>query len=232
MARNTEVAAKGGAASSRGRAAGPAPLPAHGSHRSQEIRAMPLAAIYTRVSSDKQTTENQLPELRQLAAARGYEVALWEETESAMKKRPVLDRLLAEVRAGRVRAICIWSLDRLGRGFACFDLFRELTRLGVRVLSVREPWSDVDGPARDLLVAVMAWVSGFERERLIERTRAGIERARRQGKRLGRPPASPVLLYAARDLVARGVPVAEAARRKGVSRSSLRRFLGSAASLA
>jgi DNA invertase Pin-like site-specific DNA recombinase len=186
---------------------------------------MPHAAIYTRVSTDKQTTENQLPELRQLAAARGFEAVVWEETESAMKKRPVLDRLLAEVRAGRVHAICVWSLDRLGRGFACFDLFRELTRLGVRVLSVREPWTDVDGPARELLVAVMAWVSGFERERLIERTKAGLERARRSGKRLGRPPVSSILLGAAADLVARGSPVSEAARRKGVTRSTLRRFI-------
>lgn len=54
------------------------------------------------------------------------------------KARPVLDAMLADVRAGRVEAVAIWSLDRLGRGFACFDLFRELSRLGVRILSVRE----------------------------------------------------------------------------------------------
>lgn len=155
---------------------------------------MQAAPIYTRVSTDKQTIENQLPELRQLAAERGFEPLVYEEVESAVKKRPVLDRLLADVRAGRVQAICVWSLDRLGRGFACFDLFRELTRLGVPVLSVREPWKDVEGPARDLLVAVMSWVSGFERQRLIERTRAGLERARREGKprassRIPRPPS-------------------------------------------
>jgi DNA invertase Pin-like site-specific DNA recombinase len=59
----------------------------------------------------------------------------------------------------------------------------------------------------------------------LTRTKAGLDRARREGKRLGRPPASAVLLHAARDLVVDGVPVAEAARRKGLSRSSLRRFL-------
>ena len=60
---------------------------------------------------------------------------------------------------------------------------------------------------------------------LIERTKAGLERARRQGKRIGRPPASPILLHAAKDMVAEGVSVAEAARRKGVARSTLQRFL-------
>ncbi|BDG08216.1 recombinase family protein [Anaeromyxobacter paludicola] len=104
----------------------------------------------------------------------------------------------------------------------------ELDRLGVPVLSVREGWLDTSGPARPLLVAIFGWVAEQERTRLIERTKAGLERARRQGKRLGRPPASQVLLHAARDLVLAGVPVAEAARRKGVSRATLQRFLHAA----
>jgi putative DNA-invertase from lambdoid prophage Rac len=108
----------------------------------------------------------------------------------------------------------------------------ELDRLGVPVLSVREGWLDTSGPVRPLLVAIFGWVAEQERTRLIERTRAGLARARAQGKRLGRPPASPVLLHAARDLVLAGVPVAEAARRKGLARSSLRRFMSGAAPLA
>jgi DNA invertase Pin-like site-specific DNA recombinase len=101
----------------------------------------------------------------------------------------------------------------------------ELDRLGLPVLSVREGWLDTSGPVRPLLVAIFEWMAEQERARLIDRTKAGLERARREGKRLGRPPASPVLLHAERDLVLAGVPVAEAARRKGLSRSSLRRFL-------
>jgi DNA invertase Pin-like site-specific DNA recombinase len=82
---------------------------------------------------------------------------------------------------------------------------------------------------RPLLVAIFGWVAEQERTRLIERTKAGIERARREGKRIGRPRASPILLHAARDLVIAGVPVAEAARQKGVSRSTLQRFLATRA---
>jgi putative DNA-invertase from lambdoid prophage Rac len=117
-------------------------------------------------------------------------------------------------------------LDRLHRSMTgAISTVLELDRLGVPVLSVREGWLDTSGPVRPLLVAIFGWVAEQERTRLIERTKAGLERARREGKRLGRPPASRVLLYAARDLVATGVPIAEAARLKGLSRSSLRRFL-------
>jgi putative DNA-invertase from lambdoid prophage Rac len=62
----------------------------------------------------------------------------------------------------------------------------ELDRLGVLVVSVREPWLDTGGPVRDLLVAIFSWVAEQERLRLVERTRAGLARARREGTRLGR----------------------------------------------
>ena len=108
----------------------------------------------------------------------------------------------------------------------------ECDRLGVPVISVREGWLDTSGPVRPLLVAIFGWVAEQERSRLIERTMAGLARARAQGKRLGRPPASRILLHAARDLVVAGTSVAEAAKRNGLSRSSLRRFLKDQTTLA
>jgi len=184
------------------------------------------AALYLRVSTADQTNANQLAELEQLARARGLTPTVYEETESAAKARPVLDRVLADARSGRVSAVCVWALDRLHRSMhGAINTVLELDRLGVRVISLREPWLDTSGPVRQLLVAIFGWMAEQERSRLIERTRAGLERARSQGKRLGRPPVSPVLLRAAADLVAAGVPVAEAAREKGVHRNSLRRFL-------
>ncbi len=80
------------------------------------------------------------------------------------------------------------------------------------------------GPVLLALNDLQAGCSESERARLIEGT--GLERARRAGKRLGRPRASQVMLHAARDLVEAGVPVAEAARRKGVARATLQRFIG------
>jgi putative DNA-invertase from lambdoid prophage Rac len=81
------------------------------------------------------------------------------------------------------------------------------------------------GPVRPLLVAIFGWVAEQERTRLIERVHAGLERARRQGKALGRPRTSVVLLRAAAELVEAGTPVAAAARAKGISRASLYRYL-------
>ncbi len=187
---------------------------------------MSAAALYVRVSTDKQTVENQIAELRQLAAARGFETVIYEEVESAAKARPVMERMIADARAGRVRAILVWALDRLHRSMiGSIQTVLECDRIGVPVISVREPWLDTSGPVRPLLVAIFGWVAEQERARLIERTKAGIERARRGGKRIGRPPASPVLLSAAADLVEAGASVSEAARRKGVKRTTLRRFL-------
>jgi putative DNA-invertase from lambdoid prophage Rac len=184
------------------------------------------AGVYLRVSTDRQTVENQRADLDRLVRARGYEPIVYEEIESAAKVRPVLDRLLADARAGRIAAVAIWALDRLHRSMVgAIQVVLELDRLNVRVVSVREPWLDTDSPVRPLLVAIFGWVAEQERTRLIERTKAGMSRARTQGKKIGRPRTSIVLLHAAADLVASGVPVAEAARRKGVSRASLRRWM-------
>jgi len=188
---------------------------------------MTPAALYIRVSTEKQTTENQVAELRQLAAARGFEPVIYEEVESAAKARPVLDRMFADARAGDVRAILVWALDRLHRSMVgSIQMVLECDRIGVPVISLREPWLDTSGPVRPLLVAIFGWVAEQERTRLIERTKAGLERARKQGKRLGRPPASPILLHAAADLVTAGATLSHAARSKGVGRATLRRFLG------
>src|SRR5713226_7026499 len=183
------------------------------------------AAVYLRVSSDRQTIENQRDEVELLARARGYEAVFYEETESATKRRPVFDGMLADARAGKVQAVVIWAVDRLHRSMqgAINDVL-ELDRLGVRVLSVRESWLDTSGPVRPLLVAIFGWVAEQERSRLIERTRAGLERARRSGKRLGRPPCSPILLRAAADQVAKGQSIRKAAEAARVPERSLRRF--------
>jgi DNA invertase Pin-like site-specific DNA recombinase len=183
-------------------------------------------AVYLRVSTDKQTVENQRAEVERMVVARGLEPLVYEETESAAKARPVLDRVLQDVRGGLVQGVAVWALDRLHRSMAgAINTVLELDRLGVPVLSVREPWLDTSGPVRPLLVAILGWVAEQERERLRERTRAGLERARRQGKALGRPRTSIVLLRAAAALAERGVSVSEAARTKGVSRRSLQRHL-------
>jgi putative DNA-invertase from lambdoid prophage Rac len=188
---------------------------------------MTVAGIYVRVSTGEQSTANQRPDLERLAAARGWSVRWYEEVGSGAKyDRPELRRVLDDARKGVVQVVAVWALDRLGRSMQdTLKLVLELDRIGVRVVSIQEGWLDTDGPVRPLLIAIFAWIAEQERERLIERTKAGLARARARGKKLGRPPTSPVLLHAATDLVRQGSSVASAARRKGISRSALRRFL-------
>lgn len=181
-------------------------------------------AVYLRISTDRQTVANQAADVRQLALARGYEPVLYEEVESAAKARPVLDGMLADVRAGRVQAVAVWALDRLHRSMTgAINTVLELDRLGVPVLSVREGWLDTTGPVRPLLVAIFGWVAEQERTRLIERTKAGLERARREGKRLGRLPAPAAKVAAALERVRQGTSIREAAKAEGLNRETVRR---------
>jgi DNA invertase Pin-like site-specific DNA recombinase len=201
-----------------------------------------VAALYLRVSTMEQDEENQVPELDRLALRRGWERVQYREQGSAAKARPVLDRLMADARAGRVGAVVVWALDRLDRSMVgAINRLLELDRLGVQVVSVQEAWLDTAGPVRPLLIAIFGWVAEQERARLIERTKAGLARVGREkrdrtgppkskdpnakGWPAGRPPASSVLLHAAAELVAGGESIRSAARSKGVAEPTLRRFL-------
>jgi putative DNA-invertase from lambdoid prophage Rac len=156
------------------------------------------AGIYMRVSTTKQDAENQRPELEQLALARRWSAEFHEETESGAKVRPILDGLCDRAVKGQVGAVVVWSLDRLGRNAA--EVIARVNRLlaaNVRVVSLREPWLEQDGPARELLLFIFAWVAQQERRRLIERTNAGLDKARAKGTRLGRPVVPLAALEAA-----------------------------------
>src|SRR5574341_780403 len=118
------------------------------------------AAVYVRVSTAEQTAANQVGELEQLARARGWEPVLFEETESAAKARPVLNQILERAGRGEFAALVIWALDRLHRTMrGTVDIVLWLDRLGVQVVSLREPWLDTGGPVRSLLVAIFGWVA-------------------------------------------------------------------------
>ena len=147
------------------------------------------AAVYLRVSSRGQDEANQEPDCVRVCEARGWTPVVYRERESGVKARPVWSEVLESARLGHVRAVVVWSLDRVGRTRVqvAHDL-AELLRWKVDVVSVRDPWLDQAGPMRELLVQFFGWVAEGERQRLIERTHAGLARARAKGKRLGRPP--------------------------------------------
>jgi putative DNA-invertase from lambdoid prophage Rac len=187
---------------------------------------MKRAALYLRVSTGEQHTENQRPELEQLALARRLDVVLVEEEQATTRRRrPALERVLVAARKRKIDAVVIWAIDRLGRSMGGnLSTILELDRLGVEVVSYREPWLDAAGPTRDLLVAIFSWVAEQERTQISERTRAGMARAKRDGKAIGRPSKS-VNATAARSLRTTKTAT-ETARALGVGRSTLYRKLG------
>ena len=148
-----------------------------------------VAVAYVRVSTEDQSVENQVPDLRQLAEARGLKLGrVFSENVSAVKHRPEYESMVTAAHSGKVGTILIWALDRLHRSMiGAMQTVLELDRLGVRVISLKEPWLDTTSPVRPLLVAVFGWVAEQERLRISERTKAGLDRARRAGKKLGRP---------------------------------------------
>jgi putative DNA-invertase from lambdoid prophage Rac len=190
------------------------------------------AAVYVRVSKSdgSQSVDNQKPDVEQLARARGLDiVAVYEEQASAVKRRPKYDQMLKDGKRGKWSVLLVWAIDRLGRSLVgnLQDLL-ELDRVGITVISVRESWLDTSSPIRPLLIAIFSWCAEQERNRLIERTKAGLERARRAGKRIGRPPRK-FDVERARELRASGMPLRKVAAELGIGAATLSRALSRAA---
>ncbi len=104
----------------------------------------------------------------------------------------MLGQVYRDARQGKFQVLLIWALDRLSREgpLATLEIVHRLGNYGVTVASFQEPWLEVSGELRDLLLAIVGWVARMESNRRSERTKAGLARATAQGKRLGRPPGS------------------------------------------
>src|SRR5204863_3827335 len=149
-----------------------------------------LAALYLRVSTLDQHPETQLHDLRQMAAQRGLQVAgIYEDRiTGARASRPGLDRLMRDARQGKFHVLVVWSCDRLARSVRHFlETLDELNRLGVEFLSFREQL-DTGGPLGRAVVIIVGAIAELERSLIVERVRAGLRRAKLEGRRLGRPP--------------------------------------------
>jgi len=195
----------------------------HG-HRFEGPRVARRAAVYLRVSTGGQSVENQAAEVYRIGRTRELTlVSEYTETASAGGVRPQFRAMMEAARLGAFDVLLIWALDRFGRSMiGNVGAVLELDRLGVEVVSVRESWLDTRGPVRSLLLAIFSWIAEQERTRLGERTRAGLERARGKGVKLGRP-ARRVDTRAAWKLRASGLSWNVIARKLNVPASTLAR---------
>jgi DNA invertase Pin-like site-specific DNA recombinase len=179
--------------------------------------------IYARVSTLDQQPENQLAELRRYVAARGWEAIEYVDhgISGTRESRPALDQMMRDARRRHLDAVVVWRLDRLGRSLRHLIVtLEELDRLGVTFISIGEA-IDLGTPAGRLQLAILGAISQFERERIVERVKAGLARAKAQGKRLGRKPCA--ITDAQFESVAH-LSLREAGTRLGVSRSVVHRW--------
>lgn len=174
---------------------------------------------YARVSTSGQTLDAQLDQL----AGHGCELIFQETISGAQSNRPELRRALAALRQGDT--FVVTRLDRLARStFDLLEIVRTIEGRGAKLRSLAEAWADTTTPAGRLILTVLGGLAEFERSLIAERTGEGRERARREGRRLGRPPK---LSAHQRALIAQwqaeGQDNAQIARTLGVSRSTVSR---------
>ena len=155
-----------------------------------EIKEIKKVALYCRVSTNKQTNENQKIRLLQYAADMSYKFDIYEEVESSRKTRPVKQELLQKLRKGEYSGIVVYKLDRFARSSRELLLeIQELIDKGIGFISISDNL-DFNSSMGRLHFQILAAFAEFERNLISERTKEGLERTKAQGKTPGRPKGS------------------------------------------
>ena len=188
------------------------------------------AAIYARVSTGEQTPENQLRVLREVADRAGWTVAAeYVETASgATAKRAGLERMLADAARRKFDTLLCWDVSRLGRSLRdLVDIFETLRALKIDLV-IHQQGIDTQTPAGIAMMQMSGVFAQFERAMIVERTKAGMARARARGAQIGRAPAGDGTVAAIRSLRAQGLSMDRIARDlkigKGVSQRVCQAF--------
>jgi len=195
-------------------------------------------ALYARVSTDKQSTENQLRELREAAARMGWQV-VGEFVDHGIsgaksrKDRPRLDSMLKGVARKEFDLVAAWSVDRLGRSLIdLVELLQELHSMGVD-LYLHQQGINTTTPAGKALFGMMGVFAEFERGMIRERVKSGLARARKNGTKsglaIGRPTVSAEVEQRIRELRAEGLGMLKIAQQAGCGVSVVQRVVNATA---
>ena len=187
-------------------------------------------ALYARVSTDGQTTENQRRELRAAVERNGWTIAV-EYIDHGIsgakgrKDRPQFDALLRAVARKEFDVVAAWSVDRLGRSLQ--DLVGFLNDLQSKKIDLylHQQALDTSTPSGKAMFGMLGVFAEFERSIIQQRVKAGLARARAKGKTLGRPKADAVIEERIRELAAQGMGKVKIARTLGVGVSLTQRIL-------
>lgn len=188
--------------------------------------SQPRAALYARVSTRDQRPENQVRDLRAFAERRGFRVVaeLVEHESGAKADRARLAELMELARKREVDAVMVWKFDRFARSTKqLVDALEEFHTLGVDFVSYTES-VDTTSPQGRLVFSIFSAIAEFERSLIRERIHAGLERARAEGTRLGRPTLHVELVKQIRQLRTDGTGVRAIARKLGVGHATVSRY--------
>ena len=184
------------------------------------------AALYSRVSTGDQHLETQLLDLREMAKGRGLEIVC-EYTDvisGAKAKRPGLDSLMSDARRHRFDVVLVAAFDRIARNVRHFlDVLDELNHLNIQFVSLREN-IDTGGPLGRALLTIIGAIAELERSLIAERVRAGMRRARLEGRRIGRTPLSINREEVVSDRRS-GMSLTQVAKKHRISRASVCRLV-------
>ena len=147
-------------------------------------------AIYARVSTLDQHPENQLLQLTDYAQRQGWDYDTYEEKETTRKTRPVKEQLKALLRQKKYDGLLVWKLDRWGRSSQELVIeIDEFIHRNINFVSYQDN-IDLSTPQGKFMAQILSAFAEFERNMISERTKAGLARAKAQGKKLGRPKGS------------------------------------------
>ena len=184
-------------------------------------------AIYCRVSTLDQNPQTQLLDLEQLASQRGFKIVkVYTDhgISGTRTKRPGLDAMLADARRGQLDAVLVWSCDRVARSTRhLLEVLDELSRLQVQFVSFREAL-DTSGPLGRAVTIIIGAIAELERSLIVERVRAGLRRARLEGRHIGRRPLELDQVAIRRDRTS-GMSLREVAKTHRISTATVRRVL-------
>lgn len=187
-------------------------------------------ALYLRVSTDGQTTENQRLELERIAEHSGWRIiGVFEDHAisgfKGREKRPALDNLLKDANRRKFDLVAAWSVDRLGRSLQnLLEFLAELHALGID-LYLHQQGIDTTTPAGKAMFQMCGVFAEFERSIIRERINAGLARAKANGKKLGRPKVDPEVEQAIHDALNRkDKGIRKIAREIGVGVSVVQRI--------
>lgn len=185
--------------------------------------------LYLRVSKDDQTSDNQRIDLERVAEQRGWDIVelyVDHAVSGRRDRRPALDRLRTDAMHGKLDVVAAWSIDRLGRSLVhVVNLLASLTEKNVAVY-LHQQQVDSTTTAGKAMLGMCAVFAEFEWNTISDRIKAGVERARKEGKRIGRPSSVTDATEAKiRRLRANGLGMLRIAKQLGCGVSTVQRVL-------